>query len=250
MGAGLPIAAEYCYTVMPVVRVAACQTRGTSLTGRALPAMSLRRRTAAGRQHTFMAGPVVPGWQHVVMSIPQTQRMVGTLLVRVLGRVTPCPHCAHQMLWSSSAARAPAGYRRICEGRGEGRCCSRGRDPARRRPGHRGTTTAAPPARGAGPSFNPNTCARCDVQPACATSMTWLKRRLRRAHRAWRVDGSACASGAKPSAPSTRSSAGGRNRLRQSAALFGVVLVWSNQQERHQSRPHRAVRVADGIGMN
>jgi len=100
------------------------------------------------------------------MAIPQTQGTTGTLLLRVLAKVAPCPHCAHQMLWvlallpvnrpavgefvKVDQEGAVALAQQILRG------ASQDIVARRLRPRPIG-------ARGA--SFNPNTCPACGVQP-------------------------------------------------------------------------------------
>jgi hypothetical protein len=109
---------------------------------------------------------VIAGWHHADMSIPETPPTTGTLLLRVLGRVAPCPGCAHQMLWvlallpvhrpvvgefvkidqEGAVALAEAVLRRA------------GQDLVARRLRPR-------PFSARGASFNPNTCTGCGAQP-------------------------------------------------------------------------------------
>ncbi|MDM4721389.1 hypothetical protein QTQ03_17925 [Micromonospora sp. WMMA1363] len=99
------------------------------------------------------------------MSIPQAPRTTGTLMLQVLGRVAPCPRCAHQMLWVLAllpvARPRPGEFVKVDQ---EGALALaeeilRGADQdivARR--------LQPRPSGSRGASFNPNTCTGCGAQ--------------------------------------------------------------------------------------
>ncbi|MEV4512562.1 hypothetical protein AB0K00_26785 [Dactylosporangium sp. NPDC049525] len=100
------------------------------------------------------------------MSIPQTQPVDRTLLLRVLGKVAPCPRCAHQMLWV--LALLPVNRPAVGEfvkvdqdgavALAEEILRGAGQDIVARRLRPR-------PFGARGASYNPNTCTGCDMQP-------------------------------------------------------------------------------------
>ncbi|WP_422769001.1 hypothetical protein ACN28C_19665 [Plantactinospora sp. WMMC1484] len=100
------------------------------------------------------------------MSIPGTKPTSGMLLLRVLGKVGPCPGCAHQMLWilallpvhrpavgefvKVDQEGAVALAEEILRGAGQDLVVRRWRPR---------------PSGARGASFNPNTCTDCGEQP-------------------------------------------------------------------------------------
>lgn len=115
---------------------------------------------------TLRLGAHLKGWHHVDMSLPQTPPTAGTLLLRVLGKVAPCPRCAHQMLWILALLpvhRPEVGEFVKVDQKGAVALAQEvlhyaGKDIAARRLQPR-------PFAARGASFNPNTCSGCGAQP-------------------------------------------------------------------------------------